>query len=175
MKSRKWLLASALALTGSAALAVNVGGALFIRAKGTKLMATTSPTANTLAVLQPGQQVVWNGADPANKQWHRVTFEGKKGVIFQANLSPQRPKMELTAKGGGAEVDPQAFASSGAATKALSEAAIKYAHEKNAADALKELLVLEALSAKVTFKEIGERNKKVGIFVIASDDEEGQR
>lgn len=175
MKPKHWLLAGALALSAAGtALAVNVGGTLYIKAKNTKLMASPSPTAKAVAVLQPGQAVTWNGSDSSNKQWHKVTVEGKSGVVFQSNLSPDKPKAELLAKGGGAEVDPQAFASSGAATKALSEAAIKYGKEKNAEEALKELLVLEALSAKVTQKEINERNRKVGLFVVAGDEEGGR-
>ena len=104
------------------------GEALYVKAKNTRVMKSPSPTADAVAILQPGQQVVWNGADPKNKQWHSVKAPGGKvGYVFQTNLSASAPKMELVAKDGDTKrVDPAAFVASGAAVKALSPGAEKY-------------------------------------------------
>ncbi len=170
MKRKGWLAASSLLLIGSAALAVKVGEPLYIRAKGTKMMESSAPTAKVVTLLQAGQQVKWLGADKANKQWHKVDFQGKQGVVFQSNLSPEKPSSELLAKGGGQEVDPQAFASSGAATKALSEAGVKYAKQVNAQAEAEKLQALEDLAASLKASDINARNKKVGIFVLAGEE-----
>ncbi|MGQ0506747.1 MAG: SH3 domain-containing protein [Myxococcaceae bacterium] len=154
-------------MTGSAVAAVRVGGTLFVKARNTKLLASPSPTANVVALLQPGETVVWSGADPANKQFHRVTFGGKKGVIFQSNLSTTPPSKELVASQGGKELDPKAFASSGAATKALGETAKEYG-EKNQdlKAAVGKLQSLEKLARSVTPAEISDHAKKAGIFPV---------
>jgi hypothetical protein len=165
----RWLVLGGL-LTASSALAVKVGEPLYIRAKGTKLLASAAPTAKALAVLQPGEKVVWKGADPANKQFHKVESGGKTGVVFVANLSSTPPSTELTAQSGGAAIDAQAFASSGAATKALSEGATSYASTKKIDSLAVELISLEQLALAVKAKEINERNKKVGLFVVATDE-----
>ncbi|MBI3184382.1 MAG: SH3 domain-containing protein [Myxococcales bacterium] len=170
MRRKSWLLALAAAVAAAGtALAVKPGGVLYIKAKGTKLMESSSPTAKPVGLLQPGQEVTWDGSDPSNKQWHRVKFQGKSGVVFQSNLSPTKPQMELLSKGGGAEVDPQAFASSGAATKALSEAAVAYGKEVKGEDAVKQLLVVEAISQQIKQEEINDRNRKVGLFTVANE------
>src|SRR4051812_13737067 len=118
MKRRHWLLAAAALTLAGAAFAVAPGGKLFIRARNTRLQKDSSPTAEVVKLLQPGDEVVWNGADAKDKKWHKVTAGSVSGVVFQANLSPKPPNTELLAKTGGG-VNPQAFASSGAATKAL--------------------------------------------------------
>lgn len=165
----RWMLLGCL-LTAGSALAVKVGEPLYIRAKGTKLLASAAPTAKALAVLQPGEKVIWKGADPANKQFHKVESGGKQGVVFVANLASSPPSTELSAKAGGAAIDAQAFASSGAATKALSEGAASYASSKKIDDLAVELIALEQLALGVKAKEINERNKKVGLFVLAADE-----
>lgn len=170
MRRTRWLLGAAavFALGGVTWAGVSKGGKLYITAKNTKVLAGPSPTANVVTTLQPGAEVTWNGADGSNKQFHHVIdAAGKKGLVFQSNLSPSKPKLELVAGAGGKEMDPKAFASSGAATKALSEGSIRYAEGKGMKDAPKQLLVLEALSAQVKGAEVAEHAKKAGLHPAA--------
>ncbi len=162
---KTWLLV-AVGLSSATALAVTAGGTLYVKARNTKLLASPSPTADVVALLQPGEQVKWTGADPANKQFHRVEFGGKKGVVFQSNLSTKPPSNELVASQGGKELDPKAFASSGAATKALGETAKEYGDKSNMKDAVAKLQALEKLSRTVTPAEIADHAKKAGIFQV---------
>jgi len=143
-----WLLIPlALAMASGSALAVKVGEPLYVRAKNTKIFESPAADAAVVATLQPGQQVTWQGSHET-KGWHKVEVNGKQGVTMQANLTPNKPSTELTASG--AEVDPQAFASSGAASKALSEGSVKYADAKGGLEsAAIQLITLEQL-AKAT-------------------------
>jgi hypothetical protein len=146
MKRKFWIVAAAGMLLGGSALAVKSGGTLYIKAKGTKVL--KSPTSSTaVATLNPGDTVTWVGADPSNKQFHKVTTsDNKAGVVLQSNLSPNAPSKEMVASGGGAEVDPQAFASSGAATKAMSESAVEYANAGGQKKAAADLVVMEQIA-----------------------------
>src|SRR5262245_23769870 len=123
MRKRVRVLLAALSLCAAVtALAADDKNTLYVKARNTRLMASAAPTANVVAILQPGQQVTWLGADPKNKQWHRVKVKGKEtqeGLVFQSNLSTKPPNMELTAKSE-RPVDSTAFANSGAAVKGLS-------------------------------------------------------
>lgn len=150
---------------------VKPGGKLYVKARNTKLMQSVAPTAPVVALLQPGAEVVWRGADAANKRWHKVEVDGKAGVVFQSNLSPDKPSMEVVSSGSGSGISPQVFASSGAATKALSEGSLRYAESKGIKDAPKQLLSLEHLSRQVTDAEIAARNEKVGLFVVVAPPE----
>jgi len=146
--------------------AVDVGGELFIKSKNTKLFASPSPTAPVVQLLQPGAAVVWEGADADEKRWHHVKSGSSKGVVFQSNLSPKPPSMELLASEGGKEVDPQAFASSGAATKALGDATVKYGENKDMGEVVKELDALISLSGEVTDRDIANHVKQAGLFSV---------
>src|SRR5690348_5768164 len=130
MRKRVRVLLAALSLCAAVtALAAEDKTLLYVKARNTRLMASASPTADVVAILQPGQQVEWEKADPKNKQWHHVKVKGKgaqQGLIFQSNLSTKPPNMELTSRNGGRPVDATAFANSGAAVKGLSEGAIAY-------------------------------------------------
>jgi hypothetical protein len=112
-----------------AATALAADRALFIKSKDTKLLKDASFTAKQLSLLQPGTEVMWKGADAKEKTLHKVVAGGKEGYVLQANLSPNKPAEEVLT-GDGKPVSAQAVASSGAATKALTPAALKYANEK---------------------------------------------
>lgn len=171
MRRRQLPLALALAglVVATVSVAVKPGESLFIKARNTKLFESAAPTAKVLAVLQPGEQVLWKGADPKSKRWHRVVAGKKEGVVFQSNLSPTRPSLELTTRGGGAEVDAQAFASSGAATKALADGPVAYGEKKQWGEAVKDLLVLEALAKKITPEDLNAHARRAGIFPVVGE------
>ena len=144
-------------------------GTLYVKARNTRLMASASPTANAVAILQPGQEVAWLGADPKNKQWHRVEFGKKKGVVFQSNLSKQPPNLELVAAGASPrKEDPVAFANSGAAVKGLAKGAIDYGEAKGTKfdDASKQLQALEVLAEKITPDQLAAHARGAGLFPV---------
>lgn len=171
MGKRVRLLWAVLALgVASPALAVAPGGTLYVKARNTRLMTTPAPTAKALAVLQPGQAVKWLGADPKNKQWHRVEVEGKQGVVFQSNLATKPPNMELVAdKKEVRTVDPVAFANSGAAVKGLSKGAIDYGKGKNDPgfnQAVEQLKELEDLARKIGPEQLAAHATQAGLFPV---------
>lgn len=137
-------------LLASEALAVKPGGKLYIKARDSRVLEKADPKSKTLGLLQPGDEVTWNGADAANKQFHAVDAGKVKGFTLQSNLSPSKPQLERLAKDDGAPIDPKAFASSGAATKALNEAALKAAGKKQTkAELVKGLATAEGVAATV--------------------------
>lgn len=117
---------------------------LFIKSKDTKLLKDASFSAKVVVTLQPGTEVTWKGADPKEKTLHKVVSGGKEGFVLQANLTPSKPANEFLT-GDGKPISAQAVASSGAATKALTPAAIKYADAKgpSANEAACEIIYLE--------------------------------
>jgi uncharacterized protein YgiM (DUF1202 family) len=153
---------------GGVALAAKVGDNLYVKAKNTKVMDGTAATANVVVVLQPGEQVQWQGAE-ADKKWHKVTAKGKSGVVFVSNLSSQKPSTEIVASQGGKAMDTQAFASSGAATKALGEGPKEMANEKGLQKAAADLEFAEGLAKKVTPADINAHSKKSGIFPVVGE------
>ena len=159
-----------LTVVGSAD-AAKKGDNLYIKAKNTKVMKSSAPTASVVTVLQPGESVVWQGSDAKNKKWHKVQTSGKKGVVFKSNLSTKKPKMEMVAKAGG-KVDPKAFASSGAATKALGEGTKEYGKKKSMAEAVSDLAALDKLAETVGPKQINEHVAKARLFKVVGDDDE---
>jgi hypothetical protein len=162
-------LVAVLALCAAgAALAVKPGGTLFVKARNTRLMANASPTADAVAILQPGQEVRWLGADPKNKQWHRVEVEGKQGVVFQSNLAPKAPQLELVAQNGVRQLDPVAFASSGAAVKLLGEGVISYGTSKGEdyGQAAAQLRQLGTLAREIPLEEVSERARKAKLLPV---------
>lgn len=154
MRFRLAGLTAAALLIGSQAYAVSKGGTLYIKTKDSKLLDKADPKAKVVKQLQPGTEVIWNGADAKNKLFHAIeTKDGKKGFTLQQNLTPNQPKMEL-ASDDGKPIDAQAFASSGAATKALSDAALSYAGEApDAATLTKGVLTAEGIAQKVDVKD----------------------
>ena len=138
------------------AWAVSKGGKLYIKSKDTKVLEKADPKSKPLGTLQPGDEVTWNGADPANKQFHAIDSGKLKGFTMQQNLSPSKPQAELLAKDNGAPIDAKAFASSGAATKALNDAALKAADKKQTnAELVKGLATAEGVAASVSVQPKG--------------------
>ncbi|NOK23072.1 SH3 domain-containing protein [Corallococcus carmarthensis] len=172
---RQWtwgILMLALGVPVTAAWAVKKDEKLYVKARNTRVLKSAAPTADVVAVLQPGQQVTWKGADPKNAQWHQVTEPGgKPGYVFQTNLSTKPPDMELVAKDGKTRtIDPAAFVSSGAAVKALSPGAEKYGNAKGGgySNAVSQIKTLEALAKRVTPVEIDAHVKQAGLFPVVA-------
>ncbi|GHG87543.1 SH3 domain-containing protein [Comamonas sp. JC664] len=157
------------------ATAAKVGDPLYVKAKNTRVLSTPSGSVDAVAVLQPGEKVTWGGADAKHKQWHRVTTAtGKKGFVFQTNLSTTPPNMELVTDGGGKQqVDPKKFVASGAAVKALSPGAERYGKDKggNHGKAVADIQALEKLAKSVSTKDIAAHVTAAGLFPVvgASD------
>jgi hypothetical protein len=156
----------------SAAWALTLGDRVFVRGRDVAVLQSTAPTASTLLKLQPGDAVVWRGADPKKPAWHKVDAQGKTGFVYYANLSSTPPATELVSSPQGArKVDAQAFASSGAAGKALTEGAIRYGNqdEKNKGElkptmkeAVRQTQTLEAIAIQRTDEELDAQSKRIG-------------
>jgi uncharacterized protein YgiM (DUF1202 family) len=173
MHKRVRVLLAALSLCAAVtALAADDKNTLYVKARNTRLMASAAPTADVVAILQPGQQVTWLGADAKNKQWHRVRVNAKKikeGLVFQSNLSTKPPNMELTTKSGGSPIDPTAFANSGAAVKGLSDGAIAYGNGKKDPDlsqAVVQVQALEKLAEQITPAELAAHAAKARLLPV---------
>ena len=136
-----WATVAAL---GTAGLGLAADRQLFIKSKDTKLLKDANFSAKVVQTLQPGTEVTWKGADGKEKTLHRVIAGGKEGFVLQANLTPSKPANEFLT-GDGKAISAQAVASSGAATKALTPAAIKYADARgpSANEAACEIIYLE--------------------------------
>ncbi len=161
------LLALACMMTGGPALAVKPPGTLYIKAKNTHLKASSSPTANTLEVLQPGKDVTYEGKEPGSP-WCKVRVAQEKksplrGYIYQANLSVSPPSMEVTSKSPGKPLSPQAFASSGAAIKAVGRGAITYSKTLPQSQSGEQLKKLNELALQVTDAEVAEYARAGGL------------
>lgn len=151
--SWRWLVGAALTLAVPA-LAVKPGETLYIKSQDCKVNKAASATAAVAGTLKRGSPVKWGGADDKNKQFHKVeSTDGKvKGFTLQANLTPHQPANEkLTSDGQ--PVSAEAVASSGAATKALSEAGLQYANGKSKGELAAQLIYLEQLSRDVEEKK----------------------
>ena len=115
---RKSAAVLALVLGAGAAWALTPGDRVYVRGRDVSILQSTATNAATLVKLQPGDAVVWRGADKKKPTWHRVETAGKSGFVYFANLSTTPPASELlTSPAGAKKVDAQAFASSGAAGK----------------------------------------------------------
>jgi hypothetical protein len=126
--TKNWMRAALVVVLAVAAVAQ--ARSLWVRVKDAPLLKDGKAGAKELEKEQPGTQVEWKAADPT-KQFHQVVTAGKKeGWMHVSSITPKEPGKE-TATAGGQPMDPQKFASSGAATKALSEAGIKYAKLKD--------------------------------------------
>lgn len=119
---------AAAVLTAGPAFAVAKGGKLYAKCNPTKVQKSDSATGATVATLKVGDELSWEGPGK-KKPYHSVTVGGKNGFVDQACLSPSKPSDEY-ATSGGAAISAEAFKSSAAATKGLSEGAIKYADAK---------------------------------------------
>ncbi|MGV3621176.1 MAG: hypothetical protein ACO1OB_10185 [Archangium sp.] len=140
-----------LALMGAgSAFAVKVGDNLFIKSKDTKILKDAKAGSATVTSVGVGEEVKWEGPSDKDKQWHKVTFKGKTGYVLMSNLSPSKPQGEIDASTG-KPMSAQAFASSGAATKALTPAAINYSKTKPADT--------QKVATEIIYAEVHNKNK----------------
>lgn len=163
MKRVYGAIAAAALLSASGAWAVAVGGKLYIKSKDTKVFkdAKVGPTVGKdLAV---GTEVTWNGASAKDKQFHEISVNGKKGFVLMTNLTPNKPAEEIDASTG-KPMSAQAFASSGAATKALTPAGVTYAKDSpNKSEAAAEIIYAEQHNfAKGTDAALAAKAKELG-------------
>src|SRR6185503_2933866 len=113
------------------AFAVKKGDKLFIKGNGVNMWDKVDASGKKTALKQ-GDEVTWNGPSDKDKSMHEIEFKKKKGFIQMANLTPNKPADEVTSSDG-KTTSAAAFASSGAATKAMSESGLKYAQGEPAA------------------------------------------
>lgn len=156
--TRNWMRAALVAVLAVAAAAQ--ARSLWVRVKDAPLLKDGKVGAKEVAKLNPGAQVEWQKAD-ATKQFHEVKAGDKSGWMHVSSITPKEPGKELD--GSGAMVDPQKFASSGAATKALSPAAVKYSERKDSKKVAAELLQSEAIATSVSATDVSEFAKKSGL------------
>ena len=155
---------AAIALIGaSGAWAVAKGGKLYIRSKDTKVLKEPKAAATAVATVQPGKEVTWQGASPVDKQFHEITVDGKKGYVLMSNLSPNPVAQEIDSSTG-KPFPAQSFASSGAATRALTPAGVTYAKDSpSKSDAAAEIIYAEQHNfAKGTPAAIAAKAKELG-------------
>jgi hypothetical protein len=164
MKRGVWAIAVTVALGAVPAAAVSKGGKLYIKSKDTAVLAKPDAKSKTVGKLQPGDEVIWNGAATEDKRFHEIAATDPKkkkvkGFTLQQNLSPSKPQMEILLSKGGKPIDAKSFASSGAATKALTEAGLKYAKRKGETDAAEkarmELASKSIISAEAVAESVG--------------------
>lgn len=142
--------ALAVLLAGGVAFAkLNPGQKVFVKAKNTKLLAKPEANSQVREILQPGDEVAWESG-PEAKEFHRIKSpKNTEGYVFFSNLALERPKPEIFT--GGTTKDARAFASSGAATRALAEGAIRYGDKKlNDQQAVAAVVTMEAIAAQVS-------------------------
>ena len=146
-----------LAFAGDAS-AAKVGDKLYIKAKNTKMLKQPKATAGVVMVLQPGQEVTWGGSVRSKKSWHKIAARGREGIVYRSTLSTRRPSMEMTKSGQ--QVDTMAFASSGAATKALGPGAKTYGEKNNLQEAVDSIEMLERLAKRISTRTIAKHIAK---------------
>jgi hypothetical protein len=166
-------------MTGGTALAVKPGGTLYVKAKHTHLKVSTSPTAETLVVLEPGKEVTYDGK-VAGTPWCKVKASVDKkgtvaGFIYQANLGVSPPAMEATSKSPGKPLSPEAFASSGAAIKALGPGAIRYGKTLPKPQSVKQLIELEELAKAIKDPQVTEYARAAGLPDVVGPTEIAQK
>jgi len=129
----KWaLIALAVLSAASVAMAgVAKGGKLYIKGTGVNMWDKADASGKKTA-LKNGDEVTWQGPSDKDKSMHAIEFKGKKGFIQMMYLTPNKPADEV-ASSDGKMTSAAAFASSGAATKAMSESGLKYAAGEPAA------------------------------------------
>lgn len=164
MKSSIRAVAAIALISAGGAWAVAKGGKLYIKSKDTKVLKDPKAGATAVVTVQPGTEVTWNGASDKDKAFHDVTVNGKKGFVLMSNLSPSAPATEIDSSTG-KPMSAQAFASSGAATKALTPAGVTYAkgNGPSQSDAAAEIIYAEQHNiAKGTPAAIAAKAKELG-------------
>lgn len=135
---------------------------LYIRAAGTRVLKDPKASAKKLGELKVGTEVTWKGSAEADRTFHRVVSGALDGYVLQSCLSPSPVAVEVQGSDG-QPLSPQAFVSSGAATKAVSEGGKKYAAEKKKDDVVPKLEALEAMARSVTPADLTAHQQKRGI------------
>jgi hypothetical protein len=115
MRSSLLLLAFVVS-TAQPALAIAVGGKLYVKSKDTPLLKDPKASSAKVSTLQPGTEVTWKGASAKDKHFQEVEAAGKKGFVLTSNLTPHQPQQEIDGSSG-KPMSGQSFASSGASTK----------------------------------------------------------
>jgi hypothetical protein len=158
----RWtLVALAVVCVSSAVAGVAKGGKLYIKGTGVNMWDKPDATGKKTA-LKNGDEVTWNGPSEKDKSMHEIMFKNKKGFVQMANLTPNKPADEVTSSDG-KTTSAAAFASSGAATKAMSESGLKYAQgEPNLQEVAAGLIHLEGTSEEQK-KNVAEHVKKQGL------------
>jgi hypothetical protein len=157
------LIAVATLAVGGSALAVGIGGTLYVQTNGVTLKKSTSPTAASVATFRSGDAIVWQGADAKNKKWHKVkSAQGKVGYVLRTSLGTTPPPKGISAVSGGS--DTQGFATSGAATKMVSDGVFAYACKKpGGCDAARDITAAEAVSFQTKPGELEAHAEKQGL------------
>lgn len=167
MKRLYGTVAAAALLSASGAWAVKVGDNLFVKAKGVKLLKEAKATSAAVAgtkELNVGEEVKWKGPDAKDKTFHQIEVGTKSGFVPMTSLSPNKPSLEI-AEAGKPGLDTKAFASSGAATKGLTNAALAYSGEKGpdmVKAAVQVIYVEEHNKNKGTPEAIAMKTKELG-------------
>jgi hypothetical protein len=160
MKKLFSVIAASALLSASAAWAIAKGGSLYIKAKDVKLLKDPKAGSKEVTAVALGEEVKWLGASEKDKSFHEVEYKGKKGFVLMSSLSPSAPAKEIASDGK--SMSAQAFASSGAATKGLTSAGVKYAGQDAAAAAADVVYIEEHTKAKATPAAVAAKAKELG-------------
>ncbi|WP_434379982.1 SH3 domain-containing protein [Melittangium boletus] len=139
---------------------------LYVKAKNTHLKASSQPSARTLDILQPGHSVTYLGRE-GTTSWHKVTSRSPQGtftgVIYQANLSSSPPSLEVLSAHPDKPISPTAFASSGAAVKALGPGAIAYGQSLSRPESVAQLEALEKVAERLQDDDVAKYARAGGL------------
>lgn len=160
MKKMFGIIAAGALLGASSAWAIASGGTLYIKAKDVKLLKEAKTGSKELTPIALGEEVKWIKANDKDKSFHEIEYKGKKGFVLMSSLSPSAPVKEIA--GDGKSMSAQAFASSGAATKGLTSAGVKYAGQDAAGAAADVVYLEETTKAKATPEAVAAKAKSLG-------------
>jgi hypothetical protein len=161
-REAKWaLMALAVLCAATAVAGVAKGGKLYVKGSGVNMWDKPDASGKKTA-LKNGDEVTWNGPSDKDKSMQEVEFKKKKGYVQISNLTPNKPADEVASDGK--TTSAAAFASSGAATKAMTEAGLKYAAGEgpNAQEVAAGLIHLEG-STEDEKKNVADHVKKQGL------------
>jgi hypothetical protein len=158
----KWALC-ALLMAATAMAGVAKGGKLYIKGTGVNAYDKAEGTGKKTA-LKAGDEVTWNGADDKHKEMQAINYGPggkKKGFVHMANLTPNKPADEVASDGKATTA--QAFISSGAGGRGMSQAGLKYAEGGEKAElTAAEIIHLEG-SSEDQKKNVADHVKKNGL------------
>ncbi|WNG18098.1 SH3 domain-containing protein [Cystobacter fuscus] len=167
-----WLALVGLSLGGPALAAEQPVRTLYVKAKNTHLKASGSPTADTLRVLQPGQPVSYLGRE-GTTSWHRVSVAADQGplqgFIYQANLSSSPPALEVLSKDPQKPLSPEAFASSGAAIKAIGPGTIEFGKTLEHSESVQQLIRLSELASQIQDADVAAYARAGGLPEVVGE------